>query len=108
MPGSSPQTIYISTTGSASAELFAGGDGFLYGADKGNEMFKLSTSGQFTALLTFNGTNGSFPRGVVRASDGTIYGVTTYGGLGSGGVEQGYGLVYKYSPGSENVLHYFY
>jgi uncharacterized repeat protein (TIGR03803 family) len=107
-PGSSPQTIYTSTTGSASAELFAGGDGFLYGADNGNEMFKLSTSGQFTALLTFNGTNGSFPRGVVRASDGTIYGVTTYGGLGSGGVEQGYGLVYKYSSGSENVLHYFY
>jgi hypothetical protein len=71
-------------------------------------MFKLSISGQFTALLTFNGANGSFPRGVVRASDGAIYGVATYGGLDSGGVEQGYGLVYKYSSGSENVLHYFY
>lgn len=43
--------------------------------------YKVSTYGAVTTLASFNGWNGSHPRGaLVQAKDGSFYGVTAYGG----------------------------
>ncbi|MGD0269182.1 MAG: choice-of-anchor tandem repeat GloVer-containing protein, partial [Candidatus Sulfotelmatobacter sp.] len=69
--------------------LVEGNDGNLYGvaAHGANQIcgcgtiFRLSLSGTFTTLHSFNGTdgNGSWSR-MVQGTDGNFYGVTTYGG----------------------------
>jgi uncharacterized repeat protein (TIGR03803 family) len=41
--------------------------------------------GGFALLKTFTGPDGSEPTGLVQGSDGTLYGVTKYGGSGSSG-----------------------
>ena len=47
-------------------------------------MFRLTTSGQFTGLHDFQGSDGSQPAGaLVEGTDGNLYGVSLYGGLPS-------------------------
>jgi len=65
-----------------------GTDGNLYGttsaggdASGDGVVFKLTTAGKITILHTFNGADGSTPLGgLVQASDGNFYGVTSAGG----------------------------
>jgi uncharacterized repeat protein (TIGR03803 family) len=78
--------------GILSARLVQGTDGNFYGVTpfggdtSANEfgwgtVFKISPSGTFTSLHTFNGSDGGFPWGpLIEASDGNFYGVAESGG----------------------------
>jgi uncharacterized repeat protein (TIGR03803 family) len=79
------------------APLVQGTDGKLYGTASGGgangsgTLFRISTSGTFTSLYSFcsqvnNGVckDGSIPSGgLAQDTDGTFYGVTSYGGTSS-------------------------
>lgn len=90
------------------AGLVQGTDANLYGTaqlpDQG-VMFKLTPEGTLTILHTFVGSpgDGAYPWGdLLQASDGNIYGVTTFGGSGESGT------VYRITPaGVETILHSF-
>jgi uncharacterized repeat protein (TIGR03803 family) len=76
--------------------LTVGRDGFLYGT-AGREyslfhttyqgqVFRMTTDGVLTTLLTFNGTNGANPMTrLLAAPDGCLYGLTAQGGSNNGG-----------------------
>jgi uncharacterized repeat protein (TIGR03803 family) len=50
-------------------------------------IFKITPSGAFTVLYTFDGANGEAPEGrIIQASNGNFYGTTNDGGSGSAGV----------------------
>jgi uncharacterized repeat protein (TIGR03803 family) len=87
------------------ADLLEGNDGNFYGTTLaggtsdigGGTVFKMSPAGELTALVSFNGTNGMFPHaGLVRGSDGNLYG-TTSGGIGG---ENNIGTIYRLVPSS--------
>lgn len=85
------------------AGLVAGTDGNLYGTteDGGTigygTVFKISPSGLFTNLHSFNGgDDGRFPRTeLMLGSDGNFFGTTMLGGTNIG---YGYGTVFEISP----------
>ena len=91
------------------ATLVEGSNGELYGtAERGGigfsnspqtgfgTVFRLNTNGSVTSLHYFNGTNGSYPRGLIRTTNGTLYGVATEGGATfDGGIYSGYGGVFR-------------
>jgi hypothetical protein len=68
-------------------------DGNLYGATLGliagggsSELFRITTSGQYTLLRIMNfGLDGGCPCILVRGSDGNIYGTAVSGGVTGGG-----------------------
>jgi uncharacterized repeat protein (TIGR03803 family) len=80
--------------------LVDGGDGYLYGTtarggsnDLGT-IFKVTTAGALTNLLSFTGTNGQRPSGgLVLGGNGNFYGAT--GGNGS----TDFGTVFQVTPG---------
>jgi uncharacterized repeat protein (TIGR03803 family) len=47
-------------------------------------LFELTSGGILSNLVTFNGTNGAIPSGLIRGSDGNFYGETKEGGQGAG------------------------
>ena len=52
-------------------------------------------SSTYTKLKDFDNTNGANPYGsLMQASDGKLYGMTSYGGSGS------YGVIFSYDPSS--------
>jgi uncharacterized repeat protein (TIGR03803 family) len=83
------------------AELTLGPDGNFYGTtyEGGNEgdnsygtVFKVTTNGVLTTLVSFNGNNGYWPlAGLTLGNDGNFYGTTYTGGSGSLGA----GTVFK-------------
>jgi uncharacterized repeat protein (TIGR03803 family) len=89
---SSPATIlnviynfpgYPTGGGTPYAALIQGTDGNFYGTTNegagGNEgtVFKITSTGSLTTLVTFNGGNGEFPfAGLVQGTDGNFYGTT--------------------------------
>jgi uncharacterized repeat protein (TIGR03803 family) len=83
------------------ANLTQGTDGNFYGATEfgpvGNNfgtVFSMTPAGALTTLVTFNGTNGTFPHGgLLQASDGSFYGATT----GDNGATN-FGTIYKVTP----------
>ena len=86
-----------------------------YGGSSGKGVvFKLDPAGKETVLHSFTGgADGGYPQaGLIRDSEGNLYGTTTSGGL-SGGACVGYlsatcGVVFKLDPaGNETVLHSF-
>jgi uncharacterized repeat protein (TIGR03803 family) len=79
---------YTNTDGaSPSAVLVQGKDGNLYGTtpsggtnDLGT-VFRISTNGAYTTLVSFTRTNGASPAaGLIQGADGNFYGTTTAGG----------------------------
>jgi uncharacterized repeat protein (TIGR03803 family) len=87
---------YYVTGGNPYAALIQGTDGNFYGTttygglhDAGT-VFRLTTNGTLTVLVSFNGPNGAEPYGaLVQGSDGTFYGTTEVGG------PYGYGTVFN-------------
>jgi uncharacterized repeat protein (TIGR03803 family) len=84
------------------AALAAGSDGNFYGTTEyggtnGNNgtVFQMTPGGALTTLVSFNGTNGSYPAaGLVLGSDGNFYGTTSLGGGGT----NDFGTVFQISP----------
>jgi len=82
------------TTNGAAPEgnLVLGPDGSFYGTTQGGgstnnygTIFKMTTGGALTTLVTFKGTNGVNPLdGLTLAPDGNFYGTTEYGGTNFG------------------------
>jgi uncharacterized repeat protein (TIGR03803 family) len=85
-------------------------DGNLYGAalagganHNSGTFFKITRSGRFTLLHTFNGTDGAGPLGaLVQATDGNFYGTTVGGGANA------HGTIFKITPsGAVTTLYSF-
>jgi uncharacterized repeat protein (TIGR03803 family) len=91
------------------AELVQGTDGNFYGttieggATGLGVVFKITPSGAFTTLHSFDGPDGNQPYGpLVQANDGNFYGTTVNGGA------HGYGTVFQMtSAGTLMALHSF-
>ena len=85
-------------------------DGNFYGttsaggaSGENGTVFKITPSGTFSSLFTFNDANGSFPAaGLVRAADGNFYGTTQLGGQNENGT------VFRITPsGALTTLFFF-
>jgi uncharacterized repeat protein (TIGR03803 family) len=91
--------------------LVQGSDGYLYGTTFFGgryglgSVFKISYSGKFTTLYSFDLTHGANPLGpMVQGNDGNFYGTTTSGYL----LNDVYGGIFKITPaGDFTVLHEF-
>lgn len=80
-------------------ELVLGADGNFYGVcatggDSNNDgtLFKITRTGQFTLLHTFNGSDGDSPAALVQGSDGNFYGTAMQGGSNDDGT------IFKITP----------
>src|SRR5579862_1190220 len=92
--------------GNPGAGLLRGRDGnfygtTLYGGESGNGIvFRISPNGSFTNLHSFNGGGGANPyAGLVEGSPSNFYGTTAYGGNTNLNFGDGYGTVFRISPG---------
>jgi uncharacterized repeat protein (TIGR03803 family) len=92
------------------AGLVMGSDGELYGTasigGKYNDgtIFKITTGGTVSNLVSFDATNGSHPyAGLIQASDGNFYG-TTYDGGTNAGSALNYGTVFRLVTGGVKPL----
>src|SRR2546425_8291649 len=68
----------------STARLGGGGSNWYANNDFGT-VFRVTTNGLFTTLVSFNGTNGANPTALVLGNDGNMYGITSYGGSNSAG-----------------------
>jgi len=99
--GASFKVLYSFPTNSdPSSTLVQGCDGALYGttltggAEGYGSIFRVTTSGAFTNLLSFSYTNGAFPSSpLLVGADGAFYGTTR-----AGGPMGWYGTVFRLSP----------
>ena len=72
-------------------------------------VFKVTTNGTLTTLLSFTGTNGAYPRAMLTLSaEGNFYGSTWVGGITNSTRTNGYGTVFKVTTnGTLTTLIYF-
>ncbi|MDN3658088.1 T9SS type A sorting domain-containing protein [Ferruginibacter paludis] len=92
-----------------SGSLVQATDGKLYGMTtnggsncRGVIFSYTPASSTYTKLVDFNGINGAHPYGsLIEASDGKLYGMTTYGGNSDYGE---YGVMFSYSPTSSTYI----
>ncbi len=84
-----PEVLFNFPRGPANPRgaVIQGSDGNFYGTTGGGgrsnlgTVFKVTTNGMLTILLSFNGTNGSYPyAGLAVGNDGDFYGTTAGGG----------------------------
>jgi uncharacterized repeat protein (TIGR03803 family) len=87
-------------------------DGKLYGtanaggSSKLGTLFSVTTSGTFTVLVNFNGTNGSIPNSHMKQNtNGVLYGDTYQGGNLSLCSNNGCGVVYSLSIGAKPFIN---
>lgn len=102
-----PEVMQFLSTATASgppkyprASLVEGSDGNFYGttayggAGGGGVVFRVTTNGQLTTLVSFTGANGSHPMAaLLQGSDGNFYGTTAYGGSNGN-----HGTVFQMTP----------
>ena len=100
------------TDGNKPQGLVQGTDGNLYGVTFGDgidkpglanpgTIFKITPSGAFTNVYTFDFTNGFAPAGaLVQANDGNFYGIASMGGLNQNGT------IFKMSPSGSVTTAY--
>ena len=82
--------LTLGTDGNFYGTIWRGGITNSTSTDGMGTVFKVTTNGTLTTLVSFNGTNGAFPMaGLTLGNDGNFYG-TTYGG----GISN-YGTVFK-------------
>ena len=83
-----------------------GKDGNFYGATS-DGVFKMSTTGTLTRLVTFTGPNGKNPNSnAIVGSDGNLYGTTASTMTGTNAI--GGGTIYKVTPdGTLTILYTF-
>jgi len=113
--------------GNAYGTTYSGGayNQFLHGClqrgDGGcGTVYQLTPTGSgwtHNVLYQFDGQTGAYPGIGTTGSDvkldqfGNLYGTTPQGGLGIGGGNYGYGVIYELTPSTgywaENILHYF-
>ncbi len=76
------------------------------GGNSAGTIFKLTTNGVFTTLVSFSRTNGSNPQcGLVSGEDGALFGSTTGGG---GPLGDAYGTIFRLNAnGDLATLHTF-
>ena len=79
--------FYGTTYGGGTNDVLNDGDG---------TVFRITTNGTLTTLVSFNGVNGAGPiTALVQGSDGILYGTTSYGGMSyDGSQDSGYGTIY--------------
>jgi len=87
--------VFFNNTNGANPHtgLTLGNDGDLYGTtafggtNNGyGTIFKMTTNGVLTSLVSFNNTNGAYPRSaLIPGNDGNFYGTTYFGGSNSQG-----------------------
>ena len=105
--GTNPEGVLVlDSSGNLYGTTVAGGAGGGCSQDypRGcGTVFKLAPNGQETILYAFAGADGESPvAGLVRDTDGNLYGSTLYGGTNDAGV------IFKISKdGKETVLHDF-
>jgi uncharacterized repeat protein (TIGR03803 family) len=102
-------SLYSFTNGVDGANPQAGlvqaSDGYLYGTagyggtNSAGTVFRISSSGDFSSLYSFTGTNdgGNPVAGLVQGSDGYFYGTTDSGGVYTNQSGQSFGTVFKIS-----------
>ena len=104
--------------GSSPASLILGANGNLYGttadggAFSGGTVFEITQAGALTTLYSFcsqtNCPDGSDPLALIQGADGSLYGVTYFGGEGSNTIGDSNGTVFKLTPqGALTTLHSF-
>jgi uncharacterized repeat protein (TIGR03803 family) len=121
--GTTSHTLFkLSSSGSFSSLAGIGGtlqgliqaeDGNLYGVGNAGGalavgfVFKATTSGSVSTILSFNGTDGSYPKGsLAQGTDGYLYGTTSQGGSANGGTvfkinpAGAFGTVFNFAGGS--------
>lgn len=86
----------------AASGLFYGTT-FKGGADSAGVIFKLDpATNVYTKLVDFNGANGNSPNGgLLEATNGKLYGLTSSGG------DSAYGVLYSYDPASGTYAKLF-
>jgi uncharacterized repeat protein (TIGR03803 family) len=102
--------------GTHAISLIQGADGNFYGTAGGDSsggffnhpasmhnpgiFFRLTPAGVFTTLYTFTGgADGSFPSALTQGTDGNFYGSTVYGPETPPNIFNGYGTIFKITPG---------
>jgi uncharacterized repeat protein (TIGR03803 family) len=105
--------IVRDAAGNLYGETAYGGDLSCYPPYGCGTVFKLDRAGKKTVLHVFTGTGGDGEHpwaGVVRGSEGNLYGATVAGGTGANctSEENGCGTLYKVDKtGKETILHSF-
>lgn len=81
--GAIPDAAMIQATdGNFYGTTNKGGTGTVNGCNKScGAVFKMTAAGTLTVLHSFDGTDGNGPFGLVQATNGTLYGTTSYGGV---------------------------
>jgi uncharacterized repeat protein (TIGR03803 family) len=101
--------VILDPAGNLYGTTLGGGSASQTGIPEG-VVFKVDPSGQETVLYSFTGlSDGGAPAaGVIRDSDGNLYGTTIYGGLGAGvvyeiGAAGGETVLYSFTGGSDGA-----
>lgn len=95
--GYQPAAVVLDASGNLYGTTSHGGPTYNGGDSGDGTVFEIAkASGRITTLVSFDGTNGAFPNGVVLDASGNLYGAT---GLAGGG----YGTVFEISKGSGTI-----
>jgi uncharacterized repeat protein (TIGR03803 family) len=99
--GGTPNGLIIATNGDLYGTTSVGGaHGF-------GIVFRITTSGAFIILHSFDGSDGAEPDSLAQGTDGNFYGTTYYGGAHAN-CASGCGTVFKMTPsGAVTTLHSF-